>query len=112
MSYVTDGTFWVVVLIMAGVIGVMWYSLKKEIDKIQGELKTTQKILAKGAHDLGDAYDNDAKAHNAEMADVYETLATLTKEIVILRKKADKKTRDEMDAIFAEYNKKRANHDN
>ena len=50
------------------------------------------------------------KARNEEMADVYDTLALLTKTLAIVRKNTDKKTRSEIDKLFADYNKKHANH--
>ena len=38
MNYITDGTFWVVVIALVIVIGCMWYTLKKEIAKKEPEV--------------------------------------------------------------------------
>lgn len=81
MNYITDGTFWVVVLALAGVIGAMWYNLKKEIDKLK-EI---------------------AKVQESQIASHKMVLDFLSDALDILGEKVDKKTYQQIEQLVKEY---------
>ena len=47
MNYITDGTFWVIVLIIAGAIWVVWYLLNKKLEDIKNKAPKADLVLAK-----------------------------------------------------------------
>ena len=107
MNYITDGTFWVVVLVMAGVIWAVWYSLKKEIDKLKKEYDDRYNFLI-------DAVDHDQKniIHDINLIfDKLEISHTLLKSFYDSSNKEMQKKIDK-NASKIENEKKHANHNN
>ena len=97
MSYITDGTFWFVVVSLLAVIGVVYYLLKTKTEETQKDLSNLRKSLADGFRDLGAAStsveaqrDQDTKDIFTELSKIYKVLAHLTERIDSIEKK-DKK---------------------
>lgn len=102
MSYVDNGTFWVVILVVAAVIYTVWNKLKKELDATSKSLKDTQKILADASRELAEAETSDSKKMSATLADIYNGLASAYEILAILENGASKPTQ----AKLKEYHKK------
>ena len=85
MNYITDGTFWVVVLILAGVIGAMWYNLKKGIDKNAKDIESLNEVPIIKPEVIKD-----------QLAFIGEAIDTIVTN-------SDKKTKKEMENLIKKY---------
>ncbi len=94
MNYISETTFWVVVVIMATTLGLVWYKLKSEIEK---NTNSTQKLAGATKSVLSLGANSDRK--------IYYALGILYEAVGILEKHADKKAKDEVDALMKKHEK-------
>ena len=106
MNYITDGTFWVMTIVIFAVIGAVHYKLKKYIDETDAELERVKKILINGSRELAKIHGTEAEydtkkyqKEQREKAFVLNTFGDIYEIISILQKSAKPKDQEKINKI-------------
>lgn len=102
MDYITDATFWIVVLSLGGALWGVWYRLHKEIDKVTNDLDELKKSLKSGFTDLSEASLSDMQEINETFNDLLFLIGKLYSSIGVIEKHSDKKISEELDNLYSE----------
>lgn len=111
MNYITDGTFWVCIIVIAISIVAVYTTLKNKIDKTSAELERVKKIIIDSSREIAKVYDAEDKYNNEkykkdqnEKAFVLNTLSDIYEILSILQKNTTPKDRAKIDKIAKRTN--------
>lgn len=106
MNYVTDGTFWVVVLGLAGALWGVWYNLKKKNEETAKDLKELRTLLRDSAKELSEAATQGAQIEDERFCDLLYLIGVIYEVTGILQEHSSKKAKDDLDAYFSNKEEK------
>lgn len=106
MNYVTDGTFWVAVLGLAGALWGVWYNLKKKNEETAKDLKELRILLRDSAKELSEATTQDAQVENERFYDLLYLIGVIYGWLGILQEHSDKKTKTDLEEYFSKDSEK------
>lgn len=111
MNYITDGTFWVCIIVIVISIVAIYATLKNKIDKTNAELERIKKIIIDSSRAIAKVYDAEDKYNNEkckkdqrEKSFVLNTFADIYEILSILQKNTTPKDRAKIDKIAKRTN--------
>jgi hypothetical protein len=80
MNYITDGTFWFIIVAIAVAIGAVWYNLNKKVEATVQELERFKQVLADGARELAEFSDRQDAERDQRIEQLSMEIAELSKD--------------------------------
>ena len=106
MTYIDNGTFWAISIGLVIAIIVIYNNLNKKIEKVINMTEGMRKVLADGGERLAEAFREDGRKRDNDLADIYDSLSLAYNILAILQASSDKKTQAKINILVKKHTRK------